>query len=140
MMQSKSDATKLVGKISFTGKVEVFKTDAQVGHGNSRDRNVGICFGETVAPHAGHVLSKRAKCRCSRLLPSRLRFVGTSSSGGGETKPRTAYITNEKGTALSSNAAIAIELRIPNKKPVLIMRKSVRTQAHFNAEVLDRND
>jgi hypothetical protein len=140
MMQSRSEVVKLKGRMNFIGKVEVFKIAVHLGHGKPSDCHVGICFGEITSPHAGHLLSNRAKCRCILLLPSSLRFVGTSSSVVGETKPKSAYVTKDKGKELINNATIAIELRTPNKKPVPITRKSVSTQAHFNDEVLLRNN
>ena len=140
MMQSRSDAAKPKGRINFTGKGEIFRNAVHPGHGNPTDCHVGICFGEITSWHVGHLLSNRARCRCSLLLPSSLVFVGTCSSRAGETKPKIAYITKDSGKELVNNATIAIELRTPNKKPESIMRKSVSTQAHFNDEVLDRNN
>lgn len=125
--------------MNFTGKVELFKIAVHVGHGNPSDCHVGICFGEMTSPHAGHLLSNRAKWRCSLLLLSSLLFAGTSSNGAGETKLNSAYVAKDKGTELINIAIIAIELRTPKKKQALIVRKSVSTQAHFNDEVLVRN-
>lgn len=138
-MQSRSDAAKLKGRINLTDKGEILRIAVHAGHGNSTDCHVGICFGEITSSHAGHLLSNRAKCRCSLLLPSSLVFVGTCSSRGGETKPKIAYITKDSSNELVNNATIAIELRAPSKKPVSITRKSATAQAHFNDEVLDRN-
>jgi hypothetical protein len=140
MKQSRNDAMKLKDRMNFTGKVEILKIAVQVGHGNPTDCHVGSCFGENTSPHAGQLLSNRAKCRCSLLLPSSLRFAGTSSSGDGETKPKSAYVTKDKGKELINNATIAIELRTPNKKPVPITRKSVSTQAHFSDEMVLLNN
>jgi hypothetical protein len=140
MTQIRSDAVRLKGRMNFTGKVEVFRVAVQVGHGNSNDCHVGICFGEIISPHAGHLLSNRAKCRCSRLLLSGLQPVGTSSSGTWKTKPKSAYITKDKGKELINSATIAIELRTLNNKPVPITKNSVSTQAHFNDDVVDRNN
>jgi hypothetical protein len=140
MTQRRTETVKLKGSVNLTGKDEVFKITLQAGHGNPCDCHVGICFGEITSSHAGHLLSNRLKCRWSLSMLLSVLLLGASSSGGGETKPKSAYVTKDKRTELSNSATIAIELRTPNKKQAPIVRKSVSTQAHFKREALLRNN
>jgi hypothetical protein len=70
------------------------------------------------------------------LLPS-VFLPATSSSGGGETKPKS---TKDKGTELHNSVTIVNQPRTPNQKKAPIVRKSVSAQAHFKSEVLLRNN
>ena len=140
MTQIRTEIVKLKGNINLTGKDKVFRITLQAGHGNPCDCHVGICFGEITSPHLGHLLSNLVKCRWSLSLVSSVLLLGASSSGDGETKQKSAYVTKDKRTELSNSATIAIELRTPNEKQAPIVRKSVSTQAHFQREALLRNN